>query len=104
MDYPERIRHRRKQRLDKLTVTLTGLLGLLAAGANDGCGQDYQVLHRFESDDGRGPHAPLVIAGSKLYGTIGGGGGPDLGEVFTINTDGSRFAVLKRFTGSPNGL
>jgi len=104
MDQLVRMGNRGQQQFGKVAVALAGFLGLLAVAGDNGWGQAYQVLHRFESSDGRGPHAPLVVAGGTLYGTIVGEGGTDLGEVFQINTDGTGFIVLKQFTGFPGGL
>ena len=65
-------------------------------------GSGFAVLKSLTGSaaDCRGAGAGLVLAGSTLYGTTGGDNWLDHGTVFTINTDGSGFAVLKRFTGS----
>jgi uncharacterized repeat protein (TIGR03803 family) len=66
-------------------------------------GSGFSVLKTFTGSDGANPHRGLVLGGSTLYGTTpGGGGGPDpgYGVVFKVNTDGSGYEVLKRFSGS----
>jgi uncharacterized repeat protein (TIGR03803 family) len=60
-------------------------------------GSGYAVLRTFTGSDARYP-AGLVLAGSTLYGT-GGGGSSGCGVIFKVNTDGSGYAVLKSFTG-----
>ena len=61
-------------------------------------GSGFAVLKRFNGDDGAGPTGDLVLAGSTLYGTAYyQGGSNNCGVVFKVNTDGSGFAVLKRF-------
>ena len=65
----------------------------------------FSVLHSFTGGaDGANPYygAP-AITGSTIYGTanLGAGGG---GVVFSVNTDGSGFAVLHTFTNvAPDG-
>jgi len=53
--------------------------------------------------DGSGPGGLVQGSDGNFYGTTGGGGANDLGTVFVVNTDGSRFATLYRFSmGSTN--
>ena len=57
-----------------------------------------EALHRFY---GSRPSSPLFVNGSTLYGTtLEGGSG--IGTLFKVNTDGSAFAVLRRFKGYPS--
>ncbi|HZR21348.1 MAG TPA: choice-of-anchor tandem repeat GloVer-containing protein [Verrucomicrobiae bacterium] len=67
-------------------------------------GTSYGTLHRFSGTNGDGatPMAALVQgANGALYGTTYSGGTTEhLGTVFTMNLDGSGYAVLKRFTGT----
>lgn len=56
-------------------------------------GESYGVLKHFAYDDGANPEGTLILSGTTLFGTTVGGGG----TVFKINTDGSGFAVLKKF-------
>ena len=66
-------------------------------------GRPGQLLHSFAGGiaDGSAPIAPLTLSGNSLYGTtlLGGGSGAGLGTVFTINSDGSGYQVLHKFTG-----
>jgi len=50
------------------------------------------------NSDGNRPQGGLVTDGSTLYGTTTYGGTNGNGTVFRINTDGSRFAVIKTFS------
>lgn len=62
----------------------------------------YRVLHNFtggEGGSGSWAGGP-VLAGTVLYGTTCyGGSSNNLGTVYKVNTDGSGFTVLHRFTG-----
>jgi uncharacterized repeat protein (TIGR03803 family) len=69
-------------------------------------GGGFAVLHSFAggSLDGRRPQSGLIVdVAGNLYGTTGYGGTADSGTVFTVKTDGSGFAVLHSFGGSPDG-
>lgn len=70
-------------------VCLT-LLGSMVAAS---MAQDYSILHSFPG--GVHPHA-VTLSGTTLYGTAL----PDAqgGQLFKMNSDGSDFTVLKRFT------
>jgi uncharacterized repeat protein (TIGR03803 family) len=81
--------------------------GTVFAVNTDGSG--YAVLKNFtNSPDGANPQAGLLLRGNTLYGTTYNGGGwiyynaDGGGTVFEINTDGTGYAVLKRFLGYPN--
>jgi uncharacterized repeat protein (TIGR03803 family) len=76
------------------------LLLLLCLGVDSGAAQTYTTLHYFDKNlaEGRHPAAGLVLSGTKLYGTTWVGGVSGLGTVFSINTDGSDYTVLKDFT------
>lgn len=68
-------------------------------------GTGYTVLKDFrsvagDSPDGREPMAGLVLSGNTLYGTAAHGGTWGYGTVFKLDTNGTGFTVLKRFTGS----
>ena len=76
--------------------------------ANDG----FHVLHPFNNtpsyDDpnveGFNSCAPLMLLGSKLYGTTFEGGSETGGTVFSINLDGSEYQTLYSFQyGYGNG-
>src|SRR5262245_22950527 len=63
------------------------------------------LLHSFfeGSNNGTVPLGGPTLSGSKLYGmTSGGGGASDAGVVFSMNTDGTGFGVLHRFSGGAN--
>jgi uncharacterized repeat protein (TIGR03803 family) len=64
-------------------------------------GSGFTVLKFFTNYvEGVNPYPGLVLSGSALYGTTAHGGTGQVGTVFTLNTDGSGFTVLKNFTGS----
>ena len=50
------------------------------------------------NSDGAEPNAGLVLSGKTLYGTAHAGGPNSDGTVFAINTDGTDFTVLYRFS------
>jgi len=64
-------------------------------------GSHYAVLKSFgQAGDGAEPAGGLIQASNgALYGTTLQGGGHNLGTVFSINTDGSGYLVLKDFAG-----
>jgi uncharacterized repeat protein (TIGR03803 family) len=98
--------------------TLYGTTGLGGTYGNgtlfkvniDGTG--FTTLHMFSAtaapfytnSDGANPYAALVLSGNTLYGTADGGGSGRSGTVFSLNTDGTGFAILHTFSAdsSPN--
>ena len=67
--------------------------------------QTFKTLHSFSSSDGVRPYGGLVLSGGTLYGTTYGTG-PRTGQegtIFSINTDGTGFRTLYRFTGGADG-
>jgi uncharacterized repeat protein (TIGR03803 family) len=72
------------------------LLPCLAAAAS---AQTYTVLHEFGSvpNDGYEATGPLVSDGVKLYGVTLDGGDNDGGTIYSLNLDGSGYAVLHSF-------
>ena len=50
--------------------------------------------------EGFSPNAGVTLSGTVLYGTTYNGGGSGQGTVFSLNTDGTGFTVLKNFSGS----
>jgi uncharacterized repeat protein (TIGR03803 family) len=66
-------------------------------------GSGYEVMHSFigGSSDGFAPYeySGLTILGSTLYGITSDGGSSNEGTLFSINTDGSAFALLHSFAG-----
>jgi uncharacterized repeat protein (TIGR03803 family) len=73
----------------------------------DTAGTGFTVLTNFQGDpDTAYPQCGLLLAGSTLYGTAAGrdsypGHAP--GAVYSINTDGTGYTILKRFSG-PDGF
>jgi uncharacterized repeat protein (TIGR03803 family) len=65
-------------------------------------GGGYAVLKDFiDYTNGANPRAGLTLSGSTLYGTAySGDGSTDYGTVFQVNSDGSGYTVLKKFTNS----
>ena len=59
----------------------------------------FTLLHSFSGaiTDGASPRAGMVTDGTKLYGTTNGGGTTGLGIVFSMDTDGSDFTILRSF-------
>jgi uncharacterized repeat protein (TIGR03803 family) len=82
------------------TVQL-GLILLLQIPAST-LAQSYAVLHYFDGSDGAHPRR-LVLSGATLYGAATYGGSSDYGTLFSVNTDGSGFTVLKNFMGDAEG-
>ncbi len=63
----------------------------------------YSVIHSFagEPEDGRQPYRSLTLVGSKLYGmTYAGGNSLYYGTLFSVNPDGSDYAILHHFEGT----
>lgn len=69
--------------------------------------QSFATLYNFSAianstnGDGAEPVAGLILAGNTLYGTAAAGGSAGNGTVFAINTNGTGFASLHDFAGSP---
>src|SRR5205814_4563718 len=69
-------------------------------------GTGYTVLKSFTggANDGRYPNTALTLSGGMLYGTTEqGGGSSDAGTVFKLNTNGTGYTVLWKFTNAPDG-
>ncbi|HUZ08056.1 MAG TPA: choice-of-anchor tandem repeat GloVer-containing protein, partial [Candidatus Paceibacterota bacterium] len=63
--------------------------------------QTFTTLHAFtNSPDGATPYAGLVLSGNTLYGTAPYGGNAGNGTIFAVNTDGTGYTNLYRFTDS----
>ena len=60
--------------------------------ANQGMAQVFTTLHSFTGSDGNYPNGSLVLIGDTLYGTTAAG------TVFAVNTDGTGFTNLYRFS------
>jgi len=68
-------------------------------------GTGFALLYNFTGtgDSGAYPDSPLVHANDgRLYGTALEGGTARRGSVYRINPDGTGFAVVHTFTGSPS--
>ncbi len=68
-------------------------------------GSNFMTLHdfSFSTSDGTGPMGGLVLSGNTLYGTTTGGGSNYAGTVFSINTNGSGFQIIKNFDFATTG-
>lgn len=97
----------------------TNLYGTTTSGGTSGNGTvfrintngtGFSVLKSFSAmvsttnSDGADPIAGLAFNGRALYGTTQLGGISGTGTVYTINADGTGFAVLKHFAGSDGAL
>jgi uncharacterized repeat protein (TIGR03803 family) len=72
-------------------------------------GSGFAVLHNFTvlnsqdvNSDGAEPYSGLVLSGSTLYGTTTMGGTGGRGTLFAVNTNGTGFTVLHKFTATPS--
>lgn len=82
-------------------------LALLAAGMSPVClrAQPVSLLHVFTNGlDGSIPQSGLVLAGNALYGSTFSGGANDNGTIFSMQADGSGFAVRHPVFGPVDGL
>jgi uncharacterized repeat protein (TIGR03803 family) len=68
----------------------------------DTTGSNYSVLHDFAmfSGGGMAPYGGLTLDSGKLYGMAYAGGSSNVGTIFSINTNGSSFNVMRNFTAS----
>lgn len=76
-------------------------IGTIFTLNTDGTG--FTILHNFTSGSSDGNKGVDLIQGEDgaLYGTTYYGGSANLGTVFTLNTDGTDFALLHAFAGYP---
>ena len=76
--------------------------GTLFSMNTDGTG--FSLLHSFAggTSDGAYPFGSLTFSGSKLFGLTAGGGSGGNGTLFSVNTDGTGFDMLHRFTDAPS--
>jgi uncharacterized repeat protein (TIGR03803 family) len=90
---------------------MTSGYGIYSAGTifsihTDGSG--YTKLYDFNpafdstlnTSGGGNPNGTLTLSGNILYGMTYGTSGPDKGNVFSINTDGSNYTSLLSFDGN----
>ena len=67
-------------------------------------GSGFTTLYTFTAGtDGARPVANLILSGNTLYGTTEEGGLLDNGTIFSLDTNGSNFKVLYRFSGLDDG-
>lgn len=68
-------------------------------------GSAYSILHSINTAAGEGkiPEGEVVIAGDTLYGSTLGNGTDVSGTLFSVNTNGSSFTTLYRFSAHPDG-
>jgi uncharacterized repeat protein (TIGR03803 family) len=75
--------------------------GAVFAVNTDGTG--FTNLHYFAGgSEGSEPYDSLTLSGNTLYGTTLSGGDGGNGTVFSLNTDGSGFTTLYRFSKFSN--
>lgn len=94
-----------------LALSSSTFYGATLSGGNSGWGtifkintdgSDYTVLKHFDSNqpgDGLSPFGTLVLRGDTLYGAASDGGTGHAGTLFKLQTDGSGYTVLHRFSG-----
>jgi len=92
------------------TATFGGSSGAGTLFAVNTDGTDFTNLHNFTAGnvsggtgtftngDGLHPGTRLILSGSRLYGSVLGGGSSGWGTVFAINTDGTDFTNLYNFS------
>ena len=95
-----------------LTLSGTKIYGMTAGGGsfNSGTafsmnidGTGFTLLRSFSSNlnDGYSPNGALTLSGTKLYGMTSSGGPSSGGVAFSMNTNGTGFAVMHNFNGLP---
>lgn len=66
-------------------------------------GNNFQVMHFFTASEGDTPSAPVIeCTNGVLYGTTWLDGTNDAGSIYSINKDGSGFAVIHFFNYATN--
>jgi uncharacterized repeat protein (TIGR03803 family) len=98
---------------NNLLVTSNMIYGTTEFGGTNGLGMIFAVntngtgftsLYSFgPTPDGFYPAAGLILSGAALYGTAQTGGTNGYGAVFSINTNGTGYAILHSFTNTPDG-
>jgi uncharacterized repeat protein (TIGR03803 family) len=101
----------------QLILAGTALYGVAPTGGTSGGGTIFRIningtgftnLYDFTAldpttqtnVDGFQPYAGLVLAGNTLYGTAFQGGSSGYGTIFSIDTNGTGFAVLHTFSAA----
>src|ERR1700733_6159469 len=68
-------------------------------------GTGYTILRSFtNSPDANYPYGGLVLNAGILYGTSTGGGSNTTGTIFAINTNGTGYNILHRFSAAAGNL
>ena len=72
-------------------------VGTIFSMNTDGTG--FTLLHSFSggTGDGQYPYGSLTLIGSTLYGMTNSGGSTNNGTIFSLNTDGTGYALLESF-------
>lgn len=67
-------------------------------------GRNYKVLHSFNTTDGENPGAcGVVCGGGKIFGCTPFGGTNGFGTLFSEDTNGQNFKILKQLSDSTGG-
>ncbi len=70
----------------------------------DADGNNFVVLHPFNTSDGSNPYAGLLHAADGfLYGTCQLGGSAGKGVIFKVDTNGNNFSAIHSFDGANEG-
>jgi len=95
-----------------LTLSAGALYGTAQAGGSWGHGAVFAVnidgsgfvnLHSFNgSGDGMNPYGAIISSNNTLYGTANCGGNTGAGALFALNTTGTNFVTLHKFTALPH--
>jgi uncharacterized repeat protein (TIGR03803 family) len=88
----------------KMAPMPAAVLAVLVVNGFLASGQPLTVLHNFDSSSSAPiPMGRPLLAGGTVYGVSGHGGSNDAGIVYSVNTDGTGFAVLHDFSSDTNG-
>ena len=65
-------------------------------------GSNFELLHTFANgpSNGASPLGSLTLSGTKLYGATSLGGSNNLGTIFSMNTDGTGFSLLRSMSNA----
>jgi uncharacterized repeat protein (TIGR03803 family) len=84
------------------SLAIALVAGSVAVASPMARSQTFNVVHRFNWNNGANPLAGLTVDGSDLYGTTSAGGKFGVGTVFEIKSSGEE-NVLYDFTGGEDG-
>ena len=90
-------------RASRILQAFAACLGLMIA--DRAASQQFTTLYNFTNNvSGGGPLTSVVLASNTLYGTSTGDAGiGSYGNVYAVNTDGTGFRNVYRFTGGKDG-